>query len=159
MNDLERAIALAVEAHIGDTDKAGETYIRHPLRVMHKMETRTERVVAILHDVVEDTRYTLEDIDEQFGPEVRDAVDALTKREEEKGNYSAFIERAATNPIARRVKLADIEDNMDLRRLDEVDENILKNQRKYHRAWHRLQTQDLEPLVSRYAARYSLGRI
>ena len=139
MNDLERAIELAVSAHAGETDKAGETYIRHPLRVMEAMETETERVVAVLHDVVEDTSYSLGDIDDLFDTEIRDAVDALTKREGEE--YMEFIERAAADPIARRVKLADIEDNMDLTRLDELEDGVFQKQRTYHQAWHRLRNQ------------------
>lgn len=142
MNDLERAIELAVRAHAGETDKAGETYIRHPLRVMEAMETETKRVVAVLHDVVEDTSYSLGDIDERFDTEIRDAVDALTKRNGEE--YMEFIERAAADPIARQVKLVDVEDNMDLTRLDELEDGVFQKQRTYHRAWHRLRNQKSE---------------
>jgi len=119
MNDLERAIGLAVEAHAGDTDKAGETYIRHPLRLMQQMESETERIVAVLHDVFEDTEYDLNNIEDEFGSEVRDTVDAVTKREDEE--YDGLIDRAAANPIARSVKIADLEDDMDIRRLNTVD--------------------------------------
>lgn len=140
MNELEQAIDLAVKAHTGDTDKAGETYIRHPLRVMQEMETETERVVAVLHDVVEDTPYSLDDIEDRFGPTVTEAVDALTKRNGE--TYSEFVDRAAANPIARCVKLADIEDNMDLTRLNDLDEGVLDKQRTYHQAWKRLHERD-----------------
>jgi len=137
MNDLERAIDLAVDAYAGQTDKANETYIRHPLRIMEEMDTERERVVAVLHDVVEDANYTLDDINQEFGPDIRDAVDALTKRENE--SYLEFVERAAANPIARTVKIADIEDNMDLTRLDSVNESVLKKQEIYHEAWVKLQ--------------------
>lgn len=133
MNDLERALAIAVDAYAGQTDKAGETYVRHPLRVMHEMDTDTERIVAVLHDVVEDSDYTLADIEDQFGPDIRDAIDALTKREGE--SYAAFIDRTVENELARKVKLADIEDNMDLTRLDSVNESILEKQATYHKAW------------------------
>jgi GTP pyrophosphokinase len=139
MNDLERAIDIAVEAHEEETDKAGETYIRHPIRIMEAVETKQERIAAVLHDVVEDADRTLEEIEEDFGPDIRDAVDALTKRKDEEESYTEFIERAAANPIARRVKIADVEDNMDLTRLDSVDESVLENQEKYHRAWLKLQ--------------------
>lgn len=122
MNDLDRAIQLAVEAHAGDTDKAGQTYIRHPLRLMQQMESETERVVAVLHDVVEDTTYDLNEIEDEFGSEVRDAVDAVTKREGE--DYDGLIDRAVANPIARTVKIADLEDNMDITRLDAVDSEL-----------------------------------
>lgn len=140
MNDLERAIQLAVEAHAGDTDKAGETYIRHPLRLMQQMETETERVVAVLHDVVEDTEYDLDDIEHKFGTEVRDAVDAVTKRDGE--DYEGLIDRAAANSIARSVKIADLEDNMDITRLDTVDSEIGERLEKYHQSWERLRSID-----------------
>ena len=140
MNDLERAIDIAVDAYAGQTDKAGETYIRHPLRVMQAMSTDRERVVALLHDIVEDSEYTLDEIEQEFSAEVRDAVDALTKREGEP--YQEFVERAGEIPTARRVKIADIEDNMDLTRLDEVSESSLERQRKYHRAWSHLRAID-----------------
>jgi len=136
MNDLEKAIQLAVEAHAGDTDKAGATYIRHPLRLMQQMETETERVVAVLHDVVEDTAYELDDIEEGFGSDIREAVDAVTKRDGE--DYEELIDRAAANPIARTVKIADLEDNMDITRLDSVDEDLGERLAKYHRSWERL---------------------
>ena len=138
MNELEKAIQLAVEAHAGDTDKAGATYIRHPLRLMQQMDTETERVVAVLHDVVEDTAYDLDNIEDEFGSEVRDAVDAVTKRDGEA--YEDLIDRAAANPIARTVKIADLEDNMDITRLDSVDDDLGERLRKYHQSWERLTT-------------------
>ena len=140
MNDLERAIALAVDAHAGQTDKAGATYIRHPLRVMRHMETPQERVVAMLHDVVEDTEYTPAMIEDEFDEEIRDAVEALTKRDGE--SYSDFVERAAANDLARKVKIADIEDNMDLTRLSEVSEKTVERQVKYHKARQQLRDKD-----------------
>ena len=140
MNDLERAIALAVDAHAGQTDKAGATYIRHPLRVMRQMETPQERVVAMLHDVVEDTEYTPAMIEDEFDEEIRDAVEALTKRDGE--SYSDFVERAAANDLARKVKIADIEDNMDLTRLSEVSEKTVERQVKYHKARQQLRDKD-----------------
>lgn len=140
MNDLERAIALAVDAHAGQTDKAGATYIRHPLRVMRQMETPQERVVAMLHDVIEDTEYTPAMIEDEFDEEIRDAVEALTKRDGE--SYSDFVERAAANDLARKVKIADIEDNMDLTRLSEVSEKTVERQVKYHKARQQLRDKD-----------------
>nr|WP_284438578.1 HD domain-containing protein [Halomicroarcula laminariae] len=134
---MERAIEIAVDAYAGQTDKAGATYIRHPLRVMEAMETETERVVAVLHDVVEDSEYTLADIEAEFDEQIRDAVDALTKRDGE-AYLEEFIPRAAANDIARSVKRADIEDNMDLTRLDEVTDDILAKQATYHEALQEL---------------------
>ena len=130
---FEQAIQLAVQAHHGQRDKAGEPYILHPLRVMQRMETDWERIVAILHDVVEDTPVTLADLRRAGFPQtVLTAVDCLTMREGE--NYDAFIQRAKANPIARRVKMADLEDNLDLNRLPRVTAADQKRLEKYQRA-------------------------
>lgn len=111
-----KAIALAVEAYRGQKDRAGKPYILHPLRVMHRVQTEDEQIVAILHDVVEDTPWTPEKLAaEGFPQHILDALDCVTKREGE--SYEQFAERSASNPIARRVKLADLEDDMDVRRL------------------------------------------
>lgn len=116
MSTLERAIALAASAHSGQRDKAGKPYIFHPLRVMLSVESLEEQLAAILHDVVEDTSVTLDDLRvEGFPDSVIVAVDALTKRSGESRIDAAA--RAAANPIARRVKLADVRDNMDLSRI------------------------------------------
>ena len=137
MPTLEDAIALAVEAHRGQRDKAGQTYILHPLRVMMRLETEAERMAAILHDVVEDTPYTLERLRELGYPEeVLGALDCLTKREGE--SYEAFIERVRPHPLARRVKLADLEDNMDVRRLPSVGPKETERLARYRAAWARL---------------------
>ena len=133
MNDLEKAIDLAVDAYADQTDKGNATYIRHPLRVMEAVDTEPERIVAVLHDVVEDADYSLENIEKEFGEEISDAVDALTRRDDE--SYMDFIDRSAANQIAKKVKIADIEDNMDLTRLDSVSESILQKQATYHDAW------------------------
>ncbi len=101
MSTLERAIAIAAEAHAGQTDKAGERYILHPLRVMLAMETDVERIVAVLHDVVEDSGITLQDLrDEGFAEEAVAAIDALTKRDGELKLGAAA--RAKRNPLATR---------------------------------------------------------
>jgi GTP pyrophosphokinase len=139
MNQLEKAIETAVGAHAGDTDKAGATYIRHPLRVMERVDTDDERIAAVLHDVVEDSEKTLSTIESKFGSDIRDAVDGLTKQDEE-SYLDEFIPRCAENAIARRVKQADIKDNMDLTRLPELDEGTVQRQLKYHRALRYLET-------------------
>ena len=134
---LEDAIALAVEAHRGQRDKAGQTYILHPLRVMMRLETEMERMVAVLHDVVEDSPWTLERLRGLGYPEeVLGALDCLTKREGE--TYEAFIERLLPNPLARRVKRADLEDNMDVRRLPAVTAKDAERLARYRAAWARL---------------------
>lgn len=113
---LERAIEVAARAHAGQTDKAGQPYILHPLRVMIRMQIGDEMIAAVLHDVVEDTPVSLEDLRrEGFSEQVVAAVEALTKREGETRLQAAS--RAAADPIARKVKLADNAENMDLSRI------------------------------------------
>jgi (p)ppGpp synthase/HD superfamily hydrolase len=142
MADIEEAIRIAVEAHRGQKDRAGAPYILHPLRMMFRMQTDAERMAAVLHDVVEDTDWMLDDLRGRgFADEVVAAVDHLTRREEE--SYEEFVERAGRHPVARRVKIADLEDNMDIRRNGEVTEKDAERLTKYHRAWRRL-TADVE---------------
>jgi (p)ppGpp synthase/HD superfamily hydrolase len=137
MGDLETAIGIAVQAHRGQRDRAGAPYILHPLRMMFRVQTDAERMAAVLHDVVEDTDWTLETLREQgFSDEVVDAVDHLTRREGE--SYNDFVTRAAAHPVARRVKLADLEDNMDVRRTGTLDEDDVERLGRYLRAWRRL---------------------
>lgn len=129
---LAEAIALASEAHVNQTDKAGAPYILHPLRMMQRLDGETERTVAVLHDIVEDTPWTLDDLRAMgFSREVVEAVDCLTRRAEE--TYDEFIERAKGHPIARRVKLIDIEDNLNIMRLSELTDKDIERLRKYHR--------------------------
>lgn len=133
---LAHAIALAAQAHETQTDKAGAPYILHPLRLMLKMHSEPEMIVAVLHDVVEDTDWTLEKLRaEGFSEEVLAAVDSVTQREDEEED--AYLARAEANPIGRKVKLADIEDNMDLRRLSALGEKDIERLKKYHRRWQR----------------------
>ncbi len=139
MATLDRAIALAAEAHSGQTDKAGEPYLLHPMRVMLRVRGETEQIVAMLHDVVEDggPAWTLERLREEgFAADVVEAVDRLTKREGEP--YEALIERAAGDPIARRVKLADLEDNLSLTRMVDPGEKDRQRIERYRRAYERL---------------------
>ena len=134
---LEDAIALAVEAHKGQRDRSGQPYILHPLRVMFTCSTEIERIVAVLHDVVEDTGRTFDDLRKLgFSEEVIAALDCVTKRDGE--NYEQFVERSASNPVARRVKLADLQDNMDVRRLSKLESRDLERLAKYVKAWRRL---------------------
>ncbi|WP_440764401.1 HD domain-containing protein [Natronorubrum sp. DTA7] len=140
MNPLERAIEIALEAHTGQTDKSGNTYILHPLRVMLEQDTEEAMIAAVLHDVVEDSDWEIEDLrqDEKtrFPTESLEAVEKLTKTSED--TYDEFVEQAAEHPISREVKRADIEDNMDLTRLESIDDDTLDRVKKYHRSWHRL---------------------
>ncbi len=130
MSTLERAIAIAAEAHAGQTDKAGGAYILHPLRVMLRVSTVDERIAAVLHDVVEDTPLTLEALAaEGFSAPVLTAIDALTKRPGESRMDAAA--RAAANPIARVVKLADNAENMDMSRLPSPTERDFARLEEY----------------------------
>lgn len=131
MRSLEDAIVFATAAHDGQKDKGGQPYILHPLAVMLTMDTDEERIVAVLHDVVEDTPMTLEHID-GWGSAVRDAVDCLTRREGE--SYDTFIERVATNPVARRVKIVDLQHNMQISRLVKVTKKDVARLDKYAKA-------------------------
>lgn len=138
---LEKAIRIAVEAHSGQADKAGQPYILHPLRMMLRMEDPTAMMAAVLHDVVEDTGWTLEALRrEGFSEAVVEAVDGLTRRAKE--SYEAFIDRAAGHPVARRVKLADLEDNMDIRRLGTLTKKDQARLLRYQKAWRRLKDAD-----------------
>jgi (p)ppGpp synthase/HD superfamily hydrolase len=133
MSDIDKALALMLEAHAGQVDKSGEPYVLHPLRVMMRLSGPDERMAALLHDAVEDSEISLQRLREEgFSPEVVGAVEALTKRPGE--DYEAFIERVTRNPLAIRVKIADLQDNIDVTRLREVGEDDLARVQKYHRA-------------------------
>ena len=136
MKQVEKAIAIAVQAHAGQVDKAGAPYIFHPLRLMLRMTTEVEMMAAVLHDVVEDgPGWTLHRLTVEGIPaDVVEIVDFLTKRPEEKNDYDAFIRRVDGNPVARRIKLADLEDNMDLRRIANPTEKDRARLEKYRRA-------------------------
>lgn len=131
---LERAIGIAVEAHRGQKDRYGAPYILHPLRVMGRLETALEKTVAILHDVVEDTNWTFEDLRRAgFSAEIVEALECVTKHKGEA--YEDFVKRSAGNPLARRVKLADLEDNLDIRRMHGLTAEDAQRLEKYQRAW------------------------
>ena len=132
--NLERAIEIAQEAHKGVKDKGGHDYINHPIRVMHAMSNDQEKIVAILHDVVEDSDWTFERLKEEgFEDSVIESLRCVTKYSEEE-DYQEFIRRAATNKIATKVKMADIEDNLDLSRLGTLTEKDLTRIKKYKKA-------------------------
>ena len=116
MATLEQAIALAAQQHAGQVDKANAPYILHPLRVMLNVPTIEHKIVAVLHDVLEDTETNTEDLRKLgFQQQIIDAILALTKKVGESRLQAA--QRTVQNPIARVVKLADIADNMDLSRI------------------------------------------
>ena len=134
MSTLERAIAIAAEGHAGQVDKAGAPYILHPLRLMLAVSTIDERIVAVLHDVVEDCPgWTFDRLrGEGFSDEVITALQAVTNREGE--SYEEFVLRAAADPIGRRVKLADLHDNCDLSRIALPTQRDFDRIDKYRRA-------------------------
>jgi (p)ppGpp synthase/HD superfamily hydrolase len=125
---LEHAIEIAIEAHRGQVDKANEPYILHSMRVMEQVESMDEKIVAILHDVVEkSSQWSLSQLaSEGFKPKVIEAVDAMTRRTGE--SYEDFVLRAAANPTSKAVKLADLRDNIHMSRLAGLDDS------KYRRA-------------------------
>ena len=127
---LEKALRIAMECHAGQTDKAGAPYIFHPVRVACRCENDLERIVALLHDTVEDSDMTPERLlAEGFPRDIVEAVISVTHYEEEK--YSDYVRRCALNSIGRNVKLHDLEDNMDISRLRQVTEKDLKRLNKY----------------------------
>jgi GTP diphosphokinase / guanosine-3',5'-bis(diphosphate) 3'-diphosphatase len=130
MSTLERAIAIAATAHAGQLDKARQAYILHPLRVMLRVDSNDQRIAAVLHDVVEDTDVSMDQlVSEGFSEAVLAAVEALTKRPGETRLQAAA--RAAINPIARRVKLADNAENMDLSRITRPTEKDFARLKEY----------------------------
>ena len=132
--NLERAIEIAVEAHSGVNDKGGAPYILHPLAVMHSLETENEKIVGVLHDVVEDSDWTFEKLaDEGFSSEIVDAVRSVTKASED-SDYSDFIRRVKGNPIGTKVKIADLKHNMDVTRIPDLSNDDLDRLIKYKAA-------------------------
>lgn len=128
--NLNQAINIAIVAHNDLEDKVGKPYITHVMRVMERCKTEEEKIVAALHDVVEDTSTSIDDLrKEGFSEKVLAAVIAITQNKgETKANY---IERIRENPLAIRVKLNDLEDNMDIRRLPEISDTDVERLRKY----------------------------
>lgn len=131
---LERALEIATKAHKGQVDKSGAAYIFHPIRMAELCTTEEEKIVALLHDTIEDTSVTAEYLLEQGFPRtIVDAVLGVTRRDDE--TYEEFVRRASLNPISKQVKIHDLEDNMDIRRLSEVTEKDLARLNKYLRAY------------------------
>ena len=138
MSTLNRAIEIATKAHEGATDKYGAPYINHVTRVMNMGQTDNEKIVGVLHDVIEDTHWTFEDLEnEGFSREVIDALKCVTKTSEDE-DYAEFITRVKINPLAVNVKLNDLTDNLDIKRMPEVLESDLKRLNKYLRAYNEL---------------------
>jgi len=135
--NIEYALKLAIRIHEGQVDKAGKPYILHPLAVWHRVrfESVEVQIVAILHDTIEDTTedkgLLYDEILAHFGPTILNAVVALSRREDE--TYAVYVARAAQDPIARKVKKADLEENMSPERvasLPEKDRSIVNRYKK-----------------------------
>ncbi len=132
--NLERAIQIAVEAHAGVKDRGGNAYILHPISVMMRCETDEEKIVAILHDVVEDTDWTFEALREEgFSETIIKALRTVTKHSEDE-DYDEFIQRSLKNEIGRKVKIADLRENLDVTRIGELTEKDIERINKYKRA-------------------------
>ncbi len=132
--DLERAIEIAVQAHKGASDKGGSPYILHPLAVMYNLDRDDEKIVGVLHDVVEDTQWTFEKLlDEGFSVTVVDALRSVTKQGGGE-DYFDFIQRAKKNPLGRKVKIADIQHNMDVTRIKVISDKDATRLNKYKKA-------------------------
>lgn len=150
MSTLRRAIEIATEAHRGQKDKAGNDYIEHPLRVMEAGRTMEEKITGVLHDVVEDSDWTFAMLEaEGFSKEIVDALRCVTKLSESEP-YDKFITRIKKNPLAVAVKLNDLSDNMDIRRLPYLSDKDVKRLKKYLKAYKQLSD---EPTYSVYACR------
>ena len=152
--NLQRAIEIAVEAHTGQVDKAGNLYVLHPLRVMMSLDTEDEKIVGVLHDVVEDCLFKGWTWDrlrsEGFSEKIIDALQSVSKTPEEevefsrlketgsedavRQHYFAFVRRAAANEIGRKVKAADIKDNLDIWRIKTLSNEDMIRLRRYEEA-------------------------
>lgn len=131
--DIEIAISIALNAHKGQVDKGGNPYILHPLAVMNRVETIEAKIVAVLHDVVEDTQITIQQLREQgFSEEILKAISLLTRIEND--SYDEFIIKTKTNEISRIVKIADIKENMNLARIKDPTKQDYKRIEKYQKA-------------------------
>lgn len=136
--NIERAIEIAVAAHKGQVDKAGRPYLLHVLQVMMAGKTDEEKIVGMLHDVVEDTDWTFEQLEKEgFSKEIIAALKCVTKLTPDE-DYEAFTERVKKNPLAIRVKLNDLRSNMDLTRLNLVKEKDVERFNRYLKAYNDL---------------------
>lgn len=134
---LSKAIILATQYHYGQVDKAGKQYILHPLRVMFKVNSIEEKIVAVLHDVLEDTKCTYQNLKEiGLSNELIESIYSLTRQNNE--SYMDFIKRCKQNAIARIVKLSDLDDNCDLSRIENPTEKDYARVKKYKKAINEL---------------------
>ena len=137
--NLERAIEIAVSAHKGQIDKGGNPYILHPLSVMMALDSEDEKIVGVLHDVVEDNQaWTFERLEiEGFSVSVIEALKSVTKLSENE-DHDDFITRCIGNDIGKKVKIADIRHNLDVRRIDKIGDQDIDRLNRYKRAHARI---------------------
>ena len=130
---LEKALALALQAHQGQTDKSGLPYILHPIRLMMRVEDSQAKVVALLHDVLEDSDMTENDLKNAgFDKQIIEAVVCLTKTPST--DYMEYIRRIKKNSLATQVKLVDLEDNLNANRLKEIEQKDCERMARYLQA-------------------------
>lgn len=128
----KKAMIIAYNAHHGQVDKSGVPYIFHPIYVAEQMETEEECIVALLHDTVEDTNITFEVLEKEFSATVIEALKLLTH--DESIDYFDYVRKLKSNPIAKKVKLADLYHNSDITRMENPTEKDWKRKEKYHKA-------------------------
>lgn len=136
--NTKKAILIAYNAHQGQLDRSGIPYIFHPFHLAEQMDTEAECIVALLHDVVEDTDVTFEDLEKDFSPEVITALKLITHQK--CIPYMHYVEALKDNPIARKVKLADLKHNSDVTRLASLTEKDIERNKKYKKAIELLNT-------------------
>ncbi len=127
-----KAMIIAYNAHMNQFDKAKVPYIYHPIHLAEQMTTEYECIVALLHDVVEDTKITFKDLEKEFPKEVITALKLLTHKKNE--NYMNYIEKIKENKIAKKVKIADLKHNSDETRLDKITIAVIARRNKYKKA-------------------------
>lgn len=138
---LDKAAYICVTRHAGQRDKAGEAYFQHPMRVAMRCATPEEKMVALLHDTIEDCGVTPDELlGEGFPQDIVDGVLSVTKREGE--GYEDFVARAGRNPLGRVVKLHDLEDNLDALRLYNFDATMAERYNKYLKARRKLRGEE-----------------
>ena len=130
--NTRKAMEIAYKAHHGQVDKSGVPYIFHPIHLAEQMDTEDECIVALLHDVVEDTEMTFEQLEKDFSETVIQALKLVTRDKNE--DYMQYVEKIKMNPIAKKVKLADLHHNIDITRLEKMTIIDLKRNKKYEKA-------------------------
>lgn len=133
-NSIRKAYDIALDAHKYKFDLSGSAYINHPIAVSNMVRGKKAKIVALLHDVLEDSDYNKEDLQQFFSKDICDAVEALTREKDE--NYFKYIHELKENKLARKVKIADLKHNMDVSRLKALNDCDIKRLKKYLCAYH-----------------------